>query len=286
MRDVFFLTCGGFVARACAFRPGDGSVRSALGEVRLSNTVAVAVRTDGELVLVDAGWSQDACADAGGALGRLHARVFGVRVRPEDAIASQLRSLGLAPARVRAIVATHLHLDHVGGVVDFPNAEVIVAQRELKAYWGAPFDFGYRARDLARAGRIRAVTLEAGPTYGFPASADPYGDGEIVLLDARGHTPGSVAVALRSPRGTYVHAGDAAYQRWEYGMSPQGPCLVARLRGRGRGDVSAAYRSLRSCEADPRRPTVVVSHDLETFERLPHVPAGSGDTSEVSRRLF
>lgn len=272
MRDLFFLTCGAFAGFAGATGPrGKGG----LAPGRLSNTVAVAVRDDGSVVLVDAGWSVATCADAARALGRTYAWLLGVRVRPEDAIAAQLRALGIAPSRVSAIVATHLHLDHVGGVEDFPDAEVVVAQRELKAYWGAPRDRGYRARDLARAGRIRAVALSATPTYGFPASADPFEDGQIVLLDASGHTPGSVAVALRGPRGTYVHVGDAAYQRWEYGMSPRGPSLVARLTSSSREDLARTYASLRSCEADPRRPVVVPSHDAEVFAALPHAPAGN-----------
>src|SRR5271165_1634753 len=130
MRDLFFLTCGGFAAPGGAIRPlGRGAFTTA----KLVNTVAVAVRKNGDLVLVDAGFSAYACASAGRALGRITAWGLGVRVRAEDAIVAQLRGLGFDPERVRAIVATHLHLDHVGGVEDFPNAEVVVSQNELRA---------------------------------------------------------------------------------------------------------------------------------------------------------
>jgi glyoxylase-like metal-dependent hydrolase (beta-lactamase superfamily II) len=174
---------------------------------------------------------------------------------------------------VRAIVATHLHLDHVGGVGDFPNAEVVVSQRELKAYWAAPRGSRYRARDLARTGRIRAVSLNGTPTYGFPGSVDPFGQGDVMMLDAHGHTSGSVAVALRGPRGTFVHAGDAVYQSWEFGLSPAGPCLAARQIAWSRPDLARTYGSLRACEADPRRPVVVPSHDAHVFDRLPQRPS-------------
>jgi glyoxylase-like metal-dependent hydrolase (beta-lactamase superfamily II) len=270
LRDLFFLSCGGFAAPGAAIRPlGQGGLKTA----RMTNTVAVAVREDGDVVLIDAGWDSATCASPAAELGRMRKMALGVRVRAEDAIASQLRGLGFDPARVRAIVATHLHLDHVGGVGDFPNAEVVVSQRELKAYWAAPRGGGYRARDLARAGRIRAVTLDGTPTYGFPGSTDPFGQGDVVMLDAHGHTTGSVAVALRGPRGTFVHVGDAVYQSWEFGLSPAGPCFLARRIAWSRPAMATAYGSLRACEADPRRPVVVPSHDAQVFDRLPQRPA-------------
>jgi glyoxylase-like metal-dependent hydrolase (beta-lactamase superfamily II) len=187
-------------------------------------------------------------------------------------VVAQLRRLGFDPARVRAIVATHLHLDHVGGVGDFPNAEVVVSQRELRAYWEAPRTSGYRARDLARSGRIRALQMSGTPSYGFPGSADPFGHSDIVMLEAYGHTAGSVAVALRGPRGTFVHVGDAVYQSWEFGLSPAGPCLAAGQIVWHRKELARSYARLRSCEADPRRPVVVPSHDAEVFGRLPQRP--------------
>src|ERR1700722_2829122 len=213
---------------------------------RMSNTVAVAVRDDDSVVLIDCGWSAETCADLAGTLGALRARVMGIHVREGDAIVSQLRALGIHPVRVQTIVATHLHLDHIGGATDFPNAEVVVARSELEAFMqtSARLTSGYRAEDLAKAGRIRPVPLDAGPTYGFPASADVFGDGQVVLLDARGHTAGSVAVALRSAKGSYVHAGDAAYLLWESGLAPAGPCPLARGTAWNRDEEVRTYAIL------------------------------------------
>jgi glyoxylase-like metal-dependent hydrolase (beta-lactamase superfamily II) len=272
MRDLFFLTCGGFAPPGLAMRPlGKGSLRATW----LSNTVAVAIRDNGDIVLVDAGWDTATCERPGLEVGRGLAAAIAVRVKAGDAIAVQLRGLGLDPARVRSIVATHLHLDHVGGVSDFPNAEVVVSQRELRAFWSAPRISGYRAGDLARSGRIRAVLLNGAPTYGFPGSVDPFGQGDIVMLEASGHSPGNVAVALRGPRGTFVHVGDAVYQSWEFGLSPAGPCLFGRVNTWRQSELVKTYACIRSCEADPRRPVVVPSHDGDVFKRLPHAPTAS-----------
>jgi len=266
VRDLFFLTCGEFRVPPAFVRAPGGD-----GDGRLSNTVAVVVRDRGDVLLVDAGWSRETCADARAGIGLLRAAALGVRVRAQDSIAAQLAAHGIGADRVTTVVATHLHLDHVGGVVDFPNAELALGQRELDAFWKRRSP-GYRAADLARVGRIKAVALDAGPTYGFSASADLFGDGEVVLLDARGHTSGSVAVALRGPRGTYVHVGDAVYRTWEMGMSPRGPSLSARLLAWRRSELARTYGALRACEADPRRPVLVPSHDAAVFARLPRAP--------------
>jgi N-acyl homoserine lactone hydrolase len=275
VRDVFFLSAGWFKIPAAAVKPLAGL--SAFHLVRLSNSVAVIVRDDGDVVLVDCGWSREACAAPGRTIGRLQARLLGMEVKRGDAIVDQLAGVGIAPGRVKTVVATHLHLDHVGGVRDFPNAELVCSDVELSAARVRPPANGYRPADIELA-RVRPVHLGAGPSYGFAASFDLFGDGEVVLLDAHGHTPGLVAVAIRA-RGSaqphapcYVHIGDAAYQSWEWGLSPAGPCAVSRVTAWRMDLLRQRYASLRDCEADPRHPILVPSHDAAVYARLPHAP--------------
>lgn len=278
MRDVFFLTSGQLRVPSLAVDP-PRLVPSPLIR-RLSNTVGVVVRDDGDVVLVDCGWSEDACADPRSVLGRAWSRLLGVHLRAGDSIVRQLADVGIGRERVKTIVATHLHLDHIGGAIDFPDAEIVCADVELTAFRSLKVRGGYRAKDLARGARLRPVAIEGAPSYGFPASRDLFGDGEVVLLDARGHTPGLVAVAIRAraEEGArdgalcYVHIGDAVYQSWEYALAPKGPSVVARLTTWRRPLLERTYASIRACEADPRRPVIVPSHDFAVFATLPHAP--------------
>lgn len=238
---------------------------------RIPVVVAVAVRNNGELVLADAGWSEEACVDPARVLGRVRAAYLGIKTTAGDSIAAQLRAMGFDLDRVTTIVATHLHIDHVGGACDFPNAEVVCTDREFAAFRRSPHP-GYRTADLAKTGRVRSVSLEGTPSLGFPASFDLFDDGEIVLLDARGHTRGNVAVALRGTMKPYVHIGDAVYQTWEYGTSPAGPSFAARLQAWSKSDLVQTYGYLRACAADPCEPVLVPSHDMAVFETLPRGP--------------
>ena len=266
--DTFFLTSGRLRAPGFAF--AERPLKSLLGGLSLSNTVAVHLRENGDVVLVDTGFSEAIFADPRRTLGLAQARVLGV-TKGEHAIAKQLEALGIGRSRVTTVVATHLHRDHVSGVVDFPNAELVCGTRELDAFRRkrAP---GYDPRDLERNGRLRPIVLAGGPSYGFPTSLDLLGDGTVVLLDAPGHTSGSIAVALRGRSGTFVHVGDAVYRSWEYARTLAAPSLLAQMTAHDRRALSRTYRFIRACEADPRRPVIVPSHDEVVFAALPQTP--------------
>jgi glyoxylase-like metal-dependent hydrolase (beta-lactamase superfamily II) len=268
-QDIFFLTCG--TLRAPEFAVGPSVRVSPLRAVRLSLTVGVVVRKNGDVVLVDAGWSEETCAHPVRSMGLATYAYVAPSVKPADSIAAQLKGLGFELARVRTIVATHLHLDHVGGALDFPNAEVVCTDLELAAYRSRK-NLGYRAVDLARCGRIRTIAMTRDPSYGFPASHDLFGDGSVVLLDARGHTRGNIAVAMRSAAAAYVHIGDAAYLGWELGLASKGPSLFARLVAWDVASLKRGHSAIRACQADPRSPTIVPSHDREVWKALPHAP--------------
>src|SRR5512138_2032425 len=44
----------------------------------------------------------------------------------------QVQALGFQPKDVKHIIQTHLHLDHAGGLADFPHAEVHVLRAEYE----------------------------------------------------------------------------------------------------------------------------------------------------------
>ena len=254
---VFFRTTGTVGGPAFLLRAGSPSV----APVRMPVVVAVVERPDG-LVLIDTGWSRRTCAFPADDPGLVAAALLGLSVTPEDALAS-----GYAPGDVRHVVATHLHADHVGGVVDFAGATVHVAERELQASTRGILG-GYRGEPLpSERAQIHAVA--GPPALGFAASEDLFGDGSVLLLDARGHTAGSVAVAVKLQAGWLVHAGDAAMFVEDFRADDGAPASAyARAMSWDLGAQRRSWAAMREAEST-HGARIVVSHDPALFATLP-----------------
>lgn len=260
--SVFFRTTGTMGGPEFFVRPSSRSLR----DLRVPVIVAVIERPDG-LALIDTGWSRRTCAFPDDDPGVAQRLLLGLSVKPEDALASQLISLGYAPGDVRHVIATHLHADHVGGVVDFERATVHVHDRELDASArGLRGGYSAAVRSLPR---VAPYTLDPEPALGFPFSRDLFGDGSVLLLDGRGHTAGSVVVAVKLQDGWTLHAGDAAQYVGEYRADDAAPSsLYAHAMSWNLAEQRRTYGLLRGAEAslDAR---VVVSHDPELLGTLP-----------------
>lgn len=236
------------------------------GAIRIPAVVAVCERDDGSIWLVDAGWSSEVCAHPR-SIGQLKSRLLGVRLHEGDDIASQMRSAGLDPSRVTTIVATHLHLDHVGGVSDFPNAELIATHDEVAQAYRSHWLRGYRREDLERVERLRLVRSHHTPILGFARSLKL--DDEITLLGGEGHTPGHACVLLRDNNRFWLHGGDAAYHRNDLDRARPSP--FARLVAHDVRALRDTHRRLRDSERDTSHPTLVLSHDADAFALLPRL---------------
>jgi glyoxylase-like metal-dependent hydrolase (beta-lactamase superfamily II) len=259
---VFFRTVGTVRGPSFFVERGGRGLRG----VAMSVTVAVVERADG-LVLIDTGWSRAQCAFPDDDPGLIERVALGMSVRPEDAIASQLISCGYDPADVRHVVATHLHRDHFDGARDFPNAEKHVAAAE----W-AVLETGRRgySPSLSALPRVRRHAVDGPAALGFPRSADLFGDGSVLLLDARGHTAGSVAVAVALDDGWVLHAGDAAMFARDFREDDALP--PSRYMRFLSWDLPAQRRSygyLREAES-AHGARVLTSHDHARFDELPH----------------
>jgi glyoxylase-like metal-dependent hydrolase (beta-lactamase superfamily II) len=146
---------------------------------------AFLVNTGEKLVLIDTG----AGALYGACCGRLLAN---------------LRLAGYAPEQVDEILLTHLHKDHVGGVLQagkiaFPNAVLRVARADAD-YWR---DAGSRARAPEFLRSFFDSASEALAPYAAAGRLQPFdGDTEVVpgirSVSEPGHTPGHTAYLVES----------------------------------------------------------------------------------------
>jgi len=276
---MFFASCGHMRPPGWVLRRGGGWGRASIPVV-----FAGVRRGDGRWVLVDTGFSRHELEHPVEAFGRLRATLFHVYdVAPA---LDQLRAAGIEPGEVAAIVPTHLHLDHIGGFTDFPNAEILVTSAEIEgAASGSRLGYIHLAA-LRRSGRLRPIELDSGERFGFPAHLDLFGDGRIVLLDARGHTAGSVAVLLTDPEAksdglaTALMAGDAAYAPAEYREGRES--FLMKLAGFRDAWIRETWGRLVAFERSHLETPIVLAHDLDGLARLPGPQAALGSSSKSS----
>jgi glyoxylase-like metal-dependent hydrolase (beta-lactamase superfamily II) len=119
-------------------------------------------------------------------------------------IAQSLQALGLKPENVDAVLLTHMHGDHIGGMLtegrpSFPQARVYLAERE-RAYWTDPVMTAQAARKdgFLNAQKMLAAYGKQVETFA-PGELDAQGAPllpGIRTVAAYGHTPGHTMYLL------------------------------------------------------------------------------------------
>jgi glyoxylase-like metal-dependent hydrolase (beta-lactamase superfamily II) len=156
-----------------------------------------------------------------------------LRDRPEQAafrglVASQMHLEGLKvnvalgdwlaahPGPVAGVFLTHLHPDHLTGMPD------VAAGTPVHAGPGEAGERGFVNvflqpnidRALAGKGILSAWPFSPEADGAFEGVVDIFGDGSAWALWVPGHTGGSTAYLLRTPRGPVLLTGDACHTRW------------------------------------------------------------------------
>ena len=188
-----------------------------------------------------------------------------------------LRETGTSPDDVAAVVVTHAHFDHLGGLLTggrptFPRARVVLARPEHE-FWAAHPTL----EELAVPDALR-VPLRAVPDAVLPAVADRLDllafDDEVVpgvrLREAVGHTPGHTVVEITSGAETLVCLGDAV----TLAMQLRHPGWLGPVENQPERSVPTRRRLLDRAVAE--RQLLFAAH--LPFPGLGRVTAAEGDT--------
>ncbi len=170
------------------------------------------VPTEDGLALIDTGFGlQD--YEAPSPVMRRFLWLMGSPRDEHETAVRQVEALGYAASEVRHIVLTHLHLDHAGGLGDFPDATVHVHRAEYEAAM-APHGlvgWGYQRRQWRHGPRWVLYDEADGYWFGFPCIRVAKGlRRPIYLIPLHGHTRGHCGVAVQTASGWLLHCGDAA----------------------------------------------------------------------------
>jgi glyoxylase-like metal-dependent hydrolase (beta-lactamase superfamily II) len=154
---------------------------------------------------------------------RIHKILTPCDLKEEENAVNQLKKTGINPHNVKAIIISHGHADHIPGIVDFPDAKIILNRVELdcmcwdhtKRHAVKLLTNGY-LKSLYNHCRNEIISVDfaiRGKSHGFfNRAVDLWDDGSMVLVALPGHTKGQMGLYMHDVESRDLFfVGDAAY---------------------------------------------------------------------------
>jgi glyoxylase-like metal-dependent hydrolase (beta-lactamase superfamily II) len=227
----------------------------------------VVVRSGGRTILIDAGIGMDP----------------GLNLPQAGRLVRRLEAAGIDLASVTDVVLTHMHMDHIGGLlIDGvkdrlrPDLRIHVAAAELK-FWESP-DFSRAVMPAGFPDALRRAAKRFVNDYGSqlrPFEEEHEVTPGVVVRRTAGHTPGHSVARLASGGDRLTFAGDAVFQvgfdqpEWHNGFEHD-PEEAARVRVKLLREL-AANRELLVATHLPFPSLSHVAVDGDTFRCVPIV---------------
>lgn len=214
------------------------------------------------------------------AIGRfLLARIFRLHLKVTDRIDHVLSAAGVSAKSIRKAVMSHLHFDHVGGIAQIPQAELLVSGREWSILSEPHPEKEWMLRehiDTPSADWRQISFVPSGdPLFAdFEGVHDVMGDGSMILLPTPGHTPGSLSMLIRQDGWKPILlVADLTYE----------VAMLEADRVPGTGDpetLRASFAKVRRLRDQLPGLEIVASHDFGAKEAIARA-TGTSDMEKV-----
>ncbi len=174
--------------------------------------------------------------------------------------------------RIDRILLSHVHWDHASALVDFPEVPVWAPYEDIEFSHIStppavlPSQFKHKVK-------WRPYVLEPEPFMGFSESLDLFGDGSLVVVSLRGHTPGSVGLFLTLEDGRrFFFTGDASW-RLEGFTGPHEKFWFSRnMVDNDREQTANVLKTVHDLAVNNPKLIIVPAHDAAVQDKLGYYP--------------
>ncbi|MFN8530256.1 MAG: N-acyl homoserine lactonase family protein [Anaerolineae bacterium] len=183
-------------------------------------------------------------------------------IKPEESLAAQLEARGIRPRDIAALVLTHLHSDHLGGIGPFRGVETYVSDYD-HAVLSNPFRrwVSAQANPIPAWLKTNPVNFTNGAFGAFAQSAKITRREDVIAVPTPGHTAGHQSVIVLDGDLQIFIAGDVTYS--------QESLLNRKLEGLSFAKPAHLPTLERVLRHVTQHPTVYLpSHDWESGARL------------------
>ena len=182
-----------------------------------------------------------------------------VFIQPEETAANQLRSLGLRPSDIKFVLLSHLHADHIAGLLDFPNAEIVTTRSGFEAFRGL------RGLKAVRKGFLPQLLPSdfAQRAFWVDGRSDLWDDGSVKIVPLPGHAAGQFGVILQLEEEQIFLCADACWHSKSYRQNVDLPWITHLLLTESVSDFRASLDSLVQYHREHPETRILPSHCVE-----------------------
>lgn len=168
----------------------------------------------------------------------------------KDSLVTQLANDNILPSDIKGIILSHLHPDHIGGLLDFPNSKIYVSKKTYLTLKN-PKLFDIIFKNLIPTNFENRIEI-----LDFEDEHDFFGDGSLILKDVSGHTNGQMGMFL--PEYNIFYGADST---WGMDLIDKPMKAVARFLQK---DFKAYQNTIEKIkEMQENGIKVVVSHEVQ-----------------------